>query len=224
METPSIQPSFIPRGTSSSGPLARPKQRMGFFTTIAVVVFIVVALAYGGLWFYKGHLTASNNEKKAIVEEEINSFDSDVTRQLTTIKQKLDLSKKLLNNHVAVSSFFTLLENITAQTVRFSELDLLAVPGEEYSIIMKGESISYAAAAFQSDIFAKNQYLISPIFSNLNINEKGIIGFDVRADLNPKVVSYTELVHKTLAPAPVISEPIVSTTSPSASSTTPSTP
>lgn len=217
MDAPSIQPSFIPKGQTMSGAPMRAREKTGIFTIITGFIFVLVLAGYGGTWFYKGHLIASNEEKKTQIEEEIKSFDTDLTRELTDLKLRLDSGERLLQSHTALSNFFTLLESITAQTVRFSSFDFKIDSGK-YIVTMKGESLTYTAAAFQSDVFAKNPYLISPIFSNLNIDDKGVISFDVKTEVDPKIISYMELVKKNSPATPAVVPPTASST---ASTTTP---
>lgn len=214
-----FQATFMPRqavvpGTGDA--YARPKTPPNFLMIVGVLVFILVALALGGLFLYRSYVKASNEDKQARVEEAIKNFEPELTKELTVIKARMDAGKFLLENHKAVSLLFALLEANTAQTVRFSELTYTVNSDKKIDLTMKGEARTYHAIAFQSDVFSKLDSLKNPMFSNLAIDLKGMISFNVKAELDPSAVSYKKLVQGFVPPAEV-----TATTTPVSATTTP---
>ncbi len=207
-----LQATFMPRQTASAGePYSRPKAAPNFFMLISVVVFIFAIVALGGVYAYKGILTKSNETKKASLEEAINNFEPELTRELTVLKARMDAGKTLISNHKAVSLLFTLLELNTAQTVRFSEFAYDVSDDKKINLTLKGEARSYNAIAYQSDIFSKLEPIKNPVFSNLTLGEQGTISFGVKAEIDPAFVSYKKLVEG-FAPSPEIIQPILTAT------------
>ena len=118
----------------------------------------------------------------------------------------MDAGKSLLDNHKAVTLLFTLLEINTAQTVQFKEFSYIVGADKKIKLAMKGEARSYTAIAFQSDVFSKIEQLKNTMFTNLFIDEKGIITFDFSAEVDPSVVAYKKLFPdgaSVMAPAPI---------------------
>lgn len=189
-----LQATFVPRQSVVPGGdlYARAKSPTNFLMVIGVTVCIIVIGAYGGLYFYKGHLKDTNDLKKTKVENEINNFEPELTKKLTTLRARLDTGKQLLDNHNALSLLFSLLEFNTAQTVRFNSFTY-SIADKKIQIALQGEARSYNAVAYESDVFSTLAPLKNPVFSNLSLNEKGLIGFNVIAELDPSYVQYNKL-------------------------------
>lgn len=196
-----FQTSFIPKRPVVAGAndIVRRKGPPSFLLIVGVLVFIVALAATGGLFLYKRTLAASNEQKKLQIEDAIRDFAPELTSQLTVLKSRIDSGKSLLGNHVAFSSVLNLLEVGTAKTVRFTDMTFTytvdpVTREQKVNINMKGEAQTYAAVAFQSDMFSKNENLRNPVFSDLNLNDRGLVIFNVKADLNPKSILYKNFV------------------------------
>lgn len=201
-----FQPSFVPKRAIIPNEAAlRPRGRTSFLMLISTIVFLAAIAATAGLFAYKALLTSTNKNKEVKIQEAIRTFEPDLTKQLTVLKARIDAAKQLLQSHAAVSAFLALLEENTAQTIRYSNFAYSSV-ADKMIVTMKGESASYAAIAFQSDVLSRNENLKSVIFSNLNLAESGLVGFDVKAEIDPKVVSYRAVLEAAakaeVAPAP----------------------
>jgi hypothetical protein len=189
-----LQATFMPRQSAVTGEAyVRPKGPPNFLMIIGVVVFLLTLAAIGGLFFYKGYVEASNDEKKAQIEEAIQNFEPELTKELTTLKARVDAGRYLLEGHKAISVFFSLLGANTAQTVRFRDMNISIGNDKTLTLSMEGEARSYNAIAFQSDAFSKVEYIKNPIFSDLVLDEDGLITFNVTAQIDPAAVSYKKL-------------------------------
>lgn len=212
----------MPRQSATAGG-AYPGQKSprSFFLLVGVLVFTLTVLAYGGLFVYSKYVTKSNEEKKAKVEAAIKDFEPKLTQELTLIKNRIDVGKTLLDNHKAVSLLFSLLELNTVQVLRFKEVNISYVPeSKKIALSMKGEARSYNAIAYQSDVFSKVEQMKNPVFSNLTIDDKGVISFDFSAELDTNSVLYKNLFKDFTLPAVSAA---VSTSTPTATSTSGST-
>ncbi len=219
-----LQATFMPRQPATPGG-AYPGQRgqKSFFMTISVILFLLVIVAMGGLIAYKSFLKGSNTDKQGQIEEAIKNFEPELTKELTIIKNRMDAGKNLLDSHRAVSLFFSLLELNTVQVLRFTEVSYSVSPDKKIMISMKGEARSYNAIAFQSDVFSKVEQLKNPIFSNLNLDDEGIITFDFDAEIDSNATLYKNLISGLPIPTVPASMNATSTatTTPSTSTTTP---
>lgn len=218
-----LQPTFIPHRPNTPGdPYARPRSSNSLML-IAVAIFALVLAAYGGLYFYRDQLTVSNDQKKAQIEEVIRNFEPELTKELSSLKARIDAGDKLLKNHKAFSLFLALLEINTAETISFNDLTY-TVAEDDISLKLQGVSETYNAIAFQSDIFSRLDPIKSPVFSDLNLNEEGLITFNVEAKLDPSAVSYSKLVEAFLPPPvveEVVEEAVVESATSSSATTTP---
>jgi hypothetical protein len=199
-----LQTSFMPKRPVVGGGMEslRQKSPPSFLMIIGVVVFVITLAGFGGMYWYKGSITASNEVKKQQIQDAIKNFEPELTKQLTVLKTRIDSGKQLLGNHIAFSSVLGLLESITTKTVRFTEMtfDSSTEPqtkAQKVSIAMKGESQNYAAVAFQSDLFAKNENIKSAVFSDLNLNDKGMVVFTAKADIIPSSILYKKTLPET---------------------------
>ena len=53
---------------------------------------------------------------------------------------------------------------------------------------MSGLAIGYRSVALQSDLFAQNKNLIDPVFSNLTLDDKGNVLFDLEFSVDPSLL------------------------------------
>jgi hypothetical protein len=48
--------------------------------------------------------------------------------------------------------------------------------------------------ALQSDLFAQNKNLIDPVFSNLTLDDKGNVDFDLEFSVDPSFINYKKVL------------------------------
>jgi len=211
MDNPNVQTTFVPKRPMipTEGAL-RPRARVSLLMLIAIIIFLLAIALTAGLFFYRSYLVRENEAKKAKIQQAVANFDPELTRQLTALKTRLEVSRQLLASHDAFTIFLNLLQLNTVKAVRFTDFKYAiaqttsqqgAAQGgqtEQVLVTMKGEAPNYAAVAYQSDVLAMNENLKSVIFSNLALNQEGDITFDVKAEISPGFVDYS----KTVLPPP----------------------
>src|ERR1035437_6871902 len=118
---PTIPTSFVPRPAS-----ATPRESsvdipdiLGF---LAYMIFVLVFASAIGVFFY-GRILASNQKSKDTqLQNVVATIDPTTIDSLTRLQDRLASSKTILANHVAFSSFFSLIGTIMPTTVRFTSL------------------------------------------------------------------------------------------------------
>jgi hypothetical protein len=55
---------------------------------------------------------------------------------------------------------------------------------------MSGSASSYTSIALQSDMFGRNKYFQDVVFSNLQLDSAGNVGFDLEFTVDPAYVNY----------------------------------
>ena len=72
--------------------------------------------------------------------------------------------------------------------------------GNKNSKIMvqiSGVAVGYRSVALQSDLFTGNKYLIDPVFSNLSLDDKGNVLFDLEFSVDPNFIDYKKTLEIT---------------------------
>ena len=191
--------SFIPKKPiiSEKIKISRP---IGFLMVIASVIFFGTILSFGGFYFYKEVLT----KKIVSLEESLftakNSFEPAKIAELQILDKRLRASNEILSNHIAISPIFKILSELTMKTIRYTNFNYEIGPGNNPKVFVKlsGQTISftlgYRAIATQAEIFAKNKNLIDPVFSNLSLDSKGNVLFDLEFSVDPVLVNYKEIL------------------------------
>ena len=193
-----FQTSFIPkkpmieeRASSSS---------VSLFTIVSIFIFASIILASGGLYFYKRIL-----EKNIIkMEDDLNlaqaRFEPSKILQLQVLDNRLIASNEILSKHIVVSPIFKVLQEVTLKNISYTKFSYDfndSSKNNKVAISMTGIAKGYQSIALQSDIFAKYKYLIDPVFSNLLLDDKGNVIFDLDFSVDSNFVDYKKVVDST---------------------------
>ncbi|KND48655.1 MAG: putative pilN [Parcubacteria bacterium C7867-005] len=220
---PKFQSSFIPKGPiATSATLGRERSgERGLFGNIALFVFVLSLLSAGGVWAYGQYLENNIAKKGKDLEAARSTLEPESIKELTRLNSRLVSTQSILSKHTILSPLFEFLESSTYKTVRFTDFRY-EMTNKGLTLAMKGQARGYSAVALQADEFAKSKYIKNPIFSDLNLDERGNVVFSFRADLDPSIISYKskieaqEAIDKANAPTvvpvtPVETKPATST-------------
>jgi len=218
------QTSFIPKKPINNQSSSYPDHGVSIVTILAVIVFFGSVALAAGSYIYHGLLEKKLIAKKETLEKEKANFDLETIRALKRMDIRIESSKALLDQHIAASAFFDVLESATLKTVRFNDLEIKtqnntsvggAAVNDNPLIIdtsstaiefrMTGAAKTFTSIALQSDLFSKTKGFKEPIFSNINRTESDEIGFVVTALLDPQVLRYRTLMN--LENADLVSPP-----------------
>src|SRR3989338_8391338 len=124
-----------------------------------------------------------------------NRFEPSKITELKLLDRRLRASSEVLNRHIAVTPIFQALSAITMKTVRYTGFSYSI--GDELDakvkIKMDGLAVGYRSVALQSDLFSEKdegKNFIDPVFSNLTLDDKGNILFDLEFSVDPSFVDY----------------------------------
>ncbi|MCI5108299.1 MAG: hypothetical protein MRY49_00440 [Candidatus Pacebacteria bacterium] len=188
---PKFQNAFIPKKpivTEKTAP--RPRKQRSFFGVVVTLIFVAALLSAVAVYGYKFYIKSDISNKDVKLQEEIESLEPDLIRELALADARLKVAGEALSNHLVPSRFFEHLEDITLQSIRFTEFSYVARPGESPTIVMSGISDDYSSVALQSDVFAEDENFINPVFSGLNLSEEGFVVFEVEVKISSKLTSY----------------------------------
>jgi len=212
-----FQTSFIPKKPIPLASTTNQPKRVGF-TTIASSIVILVVLALGvGVFMWQTLLQGEITKMKAEIDKAKSSFEPALIAKLARADLRIESGKQLINQHLALSTFFDTVGELTLKGVRFTSFDYQQL-GQRVVVSMDGQGQSYSTMALQSDLFLKNKtYLQEPNISGLTLDQKtGFIMFKFTATIDPSVVSYK----KSLTTMPTIdtsfdpAKPAIASTTP----------
>lgn len=188
-----FQTSFIPKKPIIAERAVASKP-VSFLAIISIFIFISTVLVAGGLYFYKTVLAGQVTSMNSDLEKEKNRFDPSKIAQLQVLDKRLQASSEVLSNHIAISPIFKTLQSITMKTIRYTKFSykLGTEKNLTINVDMSGQATSYRDIALQADLFTQNKNLIEPVFSNLSLNDKGGVIFNLKFSVDPSFVDYKQ--------------------------------
>jgi hypothetical protein len=193
-----FQTSFIPKKpmvedrTTQSRPVS-------LLTVISLAIFFTLIIASGALFFYKGILAKNIVTMENDLNLAQNRFEPSKIVQLQELDKRLSSSNEILSKHVALSPIFKALQEITMKNIAYTKFSYSVGDEANAKIMVKmnGIAVGYRSIALQSDLFAQNKYFIDPIFSNLMLDDKGNVVFDLEFSVDPNFVDYKKVLQST---------------------------
>lgn len=198
---PNFQTSFIPKKPIVEERVTNTRS-VGVFSVIAIFIFFSTLLATLGLYFYKGVLKSNISQMETDLNLAKNRFESSKIVELQVLDKRLHAASEILSHHIAVTPIFKALSAVTMKSVRFTQFDYEFVGDKEQKIVvkMKGLAVGYRSIALQSDLFSKKdegKNFIDPVFSNLTLDDKGNVLFDLEFSVDPSFVDYKNMLSAT---------------------------
>ncbi|HPS21224.1 MAG TPA: hypothetical protein PLO44_00210 [Candidatus Paceibacterota bacterium] len=195
-----FQTSFIPKKpivTEERTETARPRRPVSILTLISIFIFLAVVLATGGLYLYKSMLQKNITEMSANLALAQERFEPAKINQLQVLGKRLSASDQILTKHIAISPIFETLQESTMKTIRYTDFNYsfgTEKNSKLINVIMSGQAIGYRSIALQADLLAENKNIIDPTFSNLKLDDKGNVLFDLEFSVDPNFVDYKQML------------------------------
>ncbi len=192
-----FQTSFIPKKPMIEE-RAVAKRSVGFLAIASIFILFTVLLTSVALYFYKGILTKKIVDMKASLDVAKTRFEPTKITELQVLDKRLRASNELLSKHVAMTPIFKVLQDVTMKTVRYTKFsyEIEDNNSDKVAIKLSGTADGYRSIALQSDLFTKNKNLIDPVFSNLSLDDKGNVSFDLDFAVDPTLVNYKLMLSK----------------------------
>ncbi len=197
-----FQTSFIPKKPVTEARAPVSSGTVSLFGLISTIILVVAGIMFGASYFYKKAKVNQRNDLIIDIAAKTRTFDVNFLREITTLDKRINAANEVLANHTMVSPIFSKLEQLTLKTVQFNKFELapsVAGSSAPVTIKMTGKAINYAAIASQSDTLAgvttnKTTYFINPIFSNLSLDDRARVSFDLVFSVDKELVSYTTYI------------------------------
>jgi len=200
-----FQTSFIPKKPmiEDRAVVSRP---ISLLTIFSIFIFFTVVIASGALYFYDGIVEKEIVKMENDLSLAKNRFEPSKIIQLQVLDKRLNASSEILSKHIAISPIFKALQAVTMKTIGYNKFsyDFDDSKNIKVKVKMSGTAVGYRSVALQSDLFTKNKYLIDPVFSNLLLDDKGNVLFDLEFSVDPNFVDYKKMLETTSEESPSI--------------------
>lgn len=187
MEGSNFQASFIPRKPLAPAPAVKPRRSFSLFSLICTLIFILSALSAGAAYGYTFLLNKEIDTKKTDLDNLLKGFEPALIKDLTRTDSRIESVKMLLEQHLALASFFEYLNKVTLKNIRFTDFKYMA-EGDKLSVSLGGQAQTFAVVASQAREISKpenQKYFRDANISNLNLDKNGNVVFTFNATLNP---------------------------------------
>jgi len=180
--------SFIPK--KSLAPISKRKPSVGLYFIISVIVFLLATAGSVGVIVYKAYVEGGIESKAVSLQRAKEAFDPRLIDDLSRLDNRIESSGNILSSHIALTPLFDLLEELTLKNVRFEQFEFLVLDSGEMTLVMTGEAVNHATVVLQSDLLGQSRFLKDQIFSDINPDRSGNIGFSLEATVDPSLVSF----------------------------------
>ena len=186
----SFQTSFIPKKPIETND-RNTKKPVSIFSIASIIILVVVALASGGLFLYKGYLNSQKDNLSTSLTKIRDSFEKDTINELELFDKRSTAAKELLNSHIVLSPVFELLGSLTIPSIQYTKFDH-ETTDKGFIVKMSGLARDYKSIALQADVFnsAKGRYFKNVVFSNLLKDKNNYVSFDIEFTVDPSLLSY----------------------------------
>ncbi len=196
-----FQTSFIPKQVDPGYGASRTSST-SIFLLVSVVIFLAAAGA-AGFFILRTQLIGNEIKKlQTSIDTNLAKYDAPFIREASRLSKRISVTQKLLNEHVAVSELFRMLETTTSLDVSYDTLVFLRDVDNSLRIEASGAATGYPAIVAQSDAYGETTMVADLIFTGLNRNLLNQIEFDLTAKIDPRLISFVDAVAARNAPVP----------------------
>jgi hypothetical protein len=199
-----IQTSFIPKQAAPVKPVVVPKKGSAFLNLVSFIVLVISLLLAAGAYTYQMQLQTEINQPCDLSQTDTKGCGllaslaiqkSNMKESLLTEMQRFDLKLKIANailaKHITLVPLFQLINETTLKNIRYTSFGL-----QDNTVTMKGTAGSYEDVAVQSKkLNADKKRFISPMFSDLDLDQKGNVIFKLTFKVDPQLLLYSDYVN-----------------------------
>lgn len=160
---------------------------LGILTFVAFVFFAVVALVYGGIYFYKGSLKASLTGLTRELAELEKKFDPQEIQKIAEVDDALLVAKDFLSKHVHTSRVLELIEKSTLKKIRYTDFKFST---DGRSLALKGRADGYVTLNDQINHFGTVPEVKGIKFSSVAVDADGFVGFSLDLFLDDNILRF----------------------------------
>ena len=196
---PKFQSSFIPKKAITADQGVRASSTVNLFFLIAVISFILTLGAGAFLMFinYQQNKDIGVIADSLIASEKKEFSETDV-KAWTRLDGRIAAATQILQKHIAVSTLFEILQETTIKNVQFNKFDFstkLDNAGKAAAIVsLAGQGRNFNSVSYQSDVFRDTSAFTDTLFSDVRLDDKGNVLFQVNASIYQDALLYRKLI------------------------------
>ena len=142
------------------------KHTIRIFSILSTLMIVIALGVAVGSFFYKSYLDEKLVAVRTELDAKSDSVNDEKMKEIEVYDYKLRLAENLLDNHIAVSRIFNVIEGSTKQTVRLLSFDYIYDPGFEAEITLGGNTAELESIALQ-----KMQLIKDDLFSDFVVQD-----------------------------------------------------
>ena len=190
-----FQTSFIPKKPVIETKTTGGGRPVGILLVISILLFLTMSLASGGAYFYRETLKSSITKMQNDLVLAKGRFEPSQITKLRLLDNRLQSASEVLSKHITIHPIFELLQAVTLKTVMYKNFGYtINEKTNRIDVKMSGQGVGYRSIALQSDLFSKNKNFIDPIFSNLSLDDKGNVLFDLGFSVDMNFLAYKQVI------------------------------
>lgn len=187
---PTIPTSFVPHPGGSEARRSS-TDLTGAFGFFAYFVFALAVFSALGVFGYDLALAKKQKVKDAAVAEAERQLDLGAVTSVIRLRDRLNSGQTLLNNHVAHSNFFQMLEGALPTNMRLSQMHIIMDPEGKVTLTAAGTAKTLNTLAQASKSLATDGRIRDAIFSSIVIGTDNAYGFNLTATLDRELTAFT---------------------------------
>jgi hypothetical protein len=187
--SPNFQSSFIPKDPMTEEKVFK-KKKAGIVGVLSIALFVTSIVGSIGMYFYKGMVKSEIQGLESQLAEAEKNIDKKTIGEMAQFGKKLETVKSLVFKHQVVSNFLSTLSSSTVKMIQFDSFSYGDIKEGSLSVNLKGKATNYATIALQESVFSQIKYFKSMTFSNLSLNNKGLVSFDLSILVDPQIAVY----------------------------------
>lgn len=203
------QSSFIPESDSLTSPDGGGRRSRGgnALVLVSLGLLIVTVLAAAGLFIYKNSLSTTLSDRQQELEDRRSAFDPALIDELDKTATRVETAQSLVDNHLAFTPIFSIVESATLTSVQFSSMEVTyndssgtnpgnsnSQPNGGVTVTLTGVGPGYATIALQSSELADHDKIRNPILSDFTLNDEGDVEFSVEFMVPESEVLYKNTI------------------------------
>jgi len=184
--------TFIPKKTLDQAPgpvVRRPSAPLGFLPIVAGLFFVAALSVAGGTFVWERTVATRISAMSESLERSEKNFEPSLIVELQRLDARLRVANNLLQNHLAITPLFRVLEDITLKKIQYDEFDY-SIDGTIAQVSVEGRSQGYNPIAQQSLLFGEHPFISEHVFSDMELNEQGLTAFHLEMILDNKMIRY----------------------------------
>lgn len=186
-----FQTSFIPKKPDSiNADNFSSGGKSNLFSIIATLIFVATLVFAGGVYGYKLTIQKQISSQLESLQEARNRLDEGFITNANRLNDRIAAVKQILNNHKSPSEIFSLLEEYTLNSVRFTSLNYSTDVQNVITVDANGVGTGFESVVLQSDQFGSTGVMKDVVFSSVQPNQAGLVGFTFQSVIDPQFVLY----------------------------------